>query len=283
MKGTLIVNHALNGDKYRSQTALYTAAAEKCGMQLCVKTNAEVCPKDSDFVLFLDKDTLLARSLELQGFRVFNPSRAIALCDDKAMTYLALQNSGLSMPETMIVPMTFFKSEWDENPFTDRACELLGFPMVVKEACGSFGWQVWLVNTREELVAQLNACSPKRVILQKFIASSSGRDIRINIVGGKAVACMYRYSETDFRANVSSGGSMKPFVPNEAQIGTAITACEVLGLDFGGVDLLFGEDDEPVLCEVNSNAHIKNILDCTGINVAEAILAYIRSQMEKMA
>jgi glutathione synthase/RimK-type ligase-like ATP-grasp enzyme len=60
----------------------------------------------------------------------------------------------------------------------------------------------------------------------------------------------------------------------------AIRACKALGLDFGGVDLLFGENDTPLLCEVNSNAHIKNILTCTGINVAEHILAYIREKCE---
>lgn len=281
MQGTLIVNHALNGEKYRSQTALYTAAAEQCGISLTVRTNAQICPPDSDFVLFLDKDVLLARLLELQGKRVFNSSVAISLCDDKAKTFLALQNSGIAMPKTLIVPMTFFKTEWEDNPFVDRACETLRFPMVVKESCGSFGWQVWLVNTRAELVAQLNACSPKRVILQEFISASRGRDIRINVVGGTPVACMYRYSETDFRANVSAGGRMKPYVPSEAQIETAVKACQVLGLDFGGVDLLFGENEEPILCEVNSNAHIKNILDCTGVNVAEAILAYIRRETEK--
>ncbi len=275
MQGTLIVNHALSGDKYREQTLLYTEAAQKHGIGLRVLTNAEACPADSDFVLFLDKDVLYAKMLEQDGFRVFNSARAIALCDDKAMMYLALREQEIAMPETLIVPMTFFKTDWDHNPFVERAAETLGFPMVVKEACGSFGWQVWLVHDKAELVAQLNACSPKRVVLQKYIASSHGRDIRINVVGGKAVACMYRFSETDFRANISAGGSMKPFAPNDQQIKLAVSACDALGLDFGGVDLLFGEDDEPILCEVNSNAHIKNILSCTGVNVANAILEHI--------
>lgn len=281
MRGTLVVNHALSGDKYREQTALYTAAAQVRGIELTVRTNAETCPDGSDFVLFLDKDVLYAKTLEQSGHSVFNSAMSIALCDDKAMTWLALRDSGIMMPETLIVPMTFFKTEWNDNPFVDRAIKTLGFPMVVKEACGSFGWQVWLVNSREELISQINACSPKRMILQKFIASSCGRDIRINVVGGRAVACMYRYSETDFRANISSGGCMKPYTPDNKQVETAVKACAALGLHFGGVDLLFGEDGEPILCEVNSNAHIKNILDCTGVNVADAILEHICSAVIK--
>ena len=54
-----------------------------------------------------------------------------------------------------------------------------------------------------------------------------------------------------------------------------------MNLDFAGVDILFGENDEPILCEVNSNAHFKNILDCTGVNVAQCILDYIIGDIKK--
>lgn len=30
-----------------------------------------------------------------------------------------------------------------------------------------------------------------------------------------------------------------------------------------------------MVCEVNSNAHFKNIFDCTGVNVADEIMDYI--------
>ena len=89
------------------------------------------------------------------------------------------------------------------------------------------------------------------------------------------VAAMMRVSETDFRANVTNGGIMRPFEPSPAFSAMAIAASEQVGADFSGVDLLFGEDGNPVLCEINSNAHIKNIYDCTGIDVTEAIFDHI--------
>lgn len=58
---------------------------------------------------------------------------------------------------------------------------------------------------------------------------------------------MKRYSTTDFRANISNGGSMMPFEPHNA-------FCELA---------------------VNSNSHITGIYNCTGINVAEYIFRYI--------
>lgn len=275
MKGTLVINHDLHGEKFRAQTALYLAAAEKKNIDMTVRTNAEPIDRGTDFVLFLSKDVRLARLLEQDGCRVFNSASSIALCDDKSFTYLRLRRAGLPMPETLLVPMTFFAADWSENPFLDAAERALGFPMVVKEACGSFGQQVWLVFNRTELVERLNASSPRTMLLQRFVAASKGRDIRLQVVGREVVAGMYRWSDTDFRANISNGGSMKPYVPTEAQKALAVQACEALGLAFGGVDLLFGEDDVPLLCEVNSNAHIRNLLDCTGIDVAEHILAHI--------
>lgn len=281
MKGTLVINHDLQGEKFRAQTALYLAAAEKRGIDMAVRTNAEHIERGTDFVLFLSKDVRLARLLEQDGCRVFNSASSIALCDDKSLTYLRLRGEGIPMPETLLVPMTFFAADWSGNPFLETAERTLGFPMVVKEACGSFGQQVWLVNDRRLLAERLNASSPRTVLLQRFIAPSRGRDIRLQVVGREVVASMYRWSDTDFRANVSNGGSMKPYTPTEAQKTLAVQACDALGLAFGGVDLLFGEDDEPLLCEVNSNAHIRNLLDCTGIDVAEHILAHICKTVKK--
>lgn len=48
------------------------------------------------------------------------------------------------------------------------------------------------------------------------------------------------------------------------------------------MDILFGKEEEPILCEVNSNAHFKNIYDCTGVNVAEHIMKYIKRAVTEM-
>ena len=45
------------------------------------------------------------------------------------------------------------------------------------------------------------------------------------------------------------------------------------------MDVLFGKD-VPILCEVNSNAHFKTTLACTGVNMAEAIMHHIREELE---
>ena len=86
---------------------------------------------------------------------------------------------------------------------------------------------------------------------------------------------MLRYNDHDFRANVALGGHTAAYTPNERETDMALKACRALKLDYAGVDLLRDAGGEPVLCEVNSNAHFKGIYECTGINAADAVIAHI--------
>ena len=290
--GLLIYNGGLRSPKYMALNQLYAATAKALGIELKLVANNEIYSlletngpsvssalfeKKPNFILFLDKDIRLAKQLENMGYRLFNSREVIENCDDKILTFQCLAGKGINMPKTMFSPMFFpgVGPKTIDPSFTDQIEQAFGYPLVIKEAFGSFGAQVYLIHDRKELVAKQMELLYTPHLYQEFISSSKGRDVRIYVVGDKVVASMYRYSETDFRANVSNGASMKPYKPNEVFCELAIKASKLLGADFTGVDLLFGPHDEPILCEVNSNAHIKNILDCTGINVAEHIFKYI--------
>lgn len=290
--GWLIYNGGLKSPKYMELNELYAKAAKKLGITLQLIANNEIycliedgkniikVPTacfEPDFILFLDKDIRLAKQLEKLGYRLFNSREVIENCDDKILTFEVLANSGIKMPKTLFSAMLFNGTGNGEADlgFTNIIEETFSYPLVIKEAFGSFGAQVYLIHNREELIAKQKELLYTPHLYQEFIASSKGRDVRIYVVGDRAVASMYRHSDTDFRANISNGASMSPYEPSEAFCQLAIKATEKLGADFTGVDLLFGENNEPILCEVNSNAHIKNIYDCTGIDVAEAIFKHI--------
>ncbi|NLC18129.1 MAG: RimK family alpha-L-glutamate ligase [Clostridiales bacterium] len=290
MKGILVVNEYLRTGKFNEIHSWLLEAADKYGIALEMRSNAEMLAvigedavntdREADFILFLDKDTRLALYLEKLGYPVFNSSRAIGICDDKALTHLILMNSGIPMPETMIAPFTFENIGYTNYDFLKRVADRLAYPLIVKECFGSFGQQVYLINSYDELLAKMKDIGPKPVIFQRFIKSSFGRDIRLQVVGDKVIAAIYRYSDKgDFRANLTNGAKMKPYIPTDRQCELALQACKLIGLDFAGVDILFGENEEPLVCEVNSNAHFKNIYDCTGINAAEAIIKHIISRI----
>lgn len=94
------------------------------------------------------------------------------------------------------------------------AVDILGLPLVFKECFGSFGEQVWLCKSKQEIISHI---TEKPFILQKFIENSAGHDIRIEVVGGRVAAAVRRENKNDFRANVTNGGTMTPYQPTEEE------------------------------------------------------------------
>lgn len=275
--GWLIVNGFLQGRKYDELYAFLQNAAQKRGASLTLRYNDELIdelPPLPDFVVFWDKDVALARRIERAGVRVYNGARAIEICDNKILTAEALCGK-VKTPKTLFAPKTFSNVGYTRTDFLRRAAKTLGLPFVIKEAFGSFGQQVYLVNTLDEAKTVVERLGGKDFLMQEFIATSRGKDVRVNVVGGEVVSAMLRTNETDFRSNISGGGKAERYEVNEAQARAACAACEAVGADFAGVDILFGEGGEPLVCEVNSNPHFKSSYECTGVDVSERILAYI--------
>ncbi|MBQ3852614.1 MAG: RimK family alpha-L-glutamate ligase [Lachnospiraceae bacterium] len=287
MNGWLIVNSFVKWDKFSEIYELLLNAGRKVGVSLEMKTSSDIfCSVQSrfsdlelpDFAIFWDKDILLARRLEKMGLRLFNSSESIETCDDKGQTAIALLDGGIRTPVTFLSPKAYPAFGCTDMAFLRKAEEALGYPMVIKENRGSFGQQVHLVNNSYEAERLIASFKEHPFILQEYIEESAGRDVRVNVVGGRVVASMYRYNDNDFRSNITNGGSMKKYEASEAQAKIAIDACKAIGLDFAGVDVLFGKNG-PIICEVNSNPHFKTTLECTGINMAEHIISHIAEVM----
>lgn len=287
MYGWIVVNGFLYTSKFSELTDLFMEAAKEHQIDLCVKTNSECFlgmfekskEKKPEFVLFWDKDILLAKYLAACGILVFNSAEGIEICDDKRKTALALSLKKLPQPFTVPAPMTYENIGFTQMDFVAKIEKEFEFPIIVKEAFGSFGKQVYMAKDREELYTITKKLQKVPFLYQQYIPESRGRDIRLQVVGDNVIAAMERTSETDFRANISNGGSMHAYQPDPEAVSLAIEACRAVKCDFAGVDLLFGPDGY-LVCEVNSNAHFKNLLDCTGINTAWYILQYIKKQGE---
>jgi gamma-F420-2:alpha-L-glutamate ligase len=228
-----------------------------------------------DFIVFWDKDVRLAGQLEAMGLRLFNSAEAVRICDDKSLTHIALANRGIHMPKTIVAPLVFPGLGEPDPRFLEYVEDELSYPMVVKECFGSFGAQVYLAGNPQELRALRERLLHTPHLYQEFVSSSRGRDARIQVVGGEAVASVMRTNEHDFRANVTNGGRMEPFDAPREFTEMALRCSSIIGADFAGVDMLFGPDGEPVLCEVNSNAHFKNLYRCTGVDVAERMVRHM--------
>lgn len=282
----VIYNGSLTSDKFEDQARLIKEAAERAGIQALIKKNYEVMmdltssiENPPSFVVFLDKDILLARYLKNKGIRIFNDPEVIETCDNKANQYIQLAKHQIPMPKTIIAPKVYPAFTIRDSGYYEKVLESLSLPMIIKEGRGSFGMKVYLIETEEDFYEKVEELRGIDYVFQQFIATSKGRDVRVNIVGGKIVAAMYRHSETDFRANITNGGTAEVVTLTAAQEKIAIQAAAAVGAEFAGVDLLFGENETPLVCEVNAAAHIRNILNVTGINVADAMIQYILEEI----
>ncbi|WP_163537910.1 RimK family alpha-L-glutamate ligase [Gracilibacillus sp. YIM 98692] len=240
-----------------------------------IQLDSSVDSKLPDFVIFNDKDIALARQLEMLGIPLYNNAEAIDLCDNKVYMYQQLAKERLPIPKTILAPKVFTKVETHRMEHFLSIAKKLGFPLVIKEGYGSFGEQVHLVHDQKDCTAIIQQMENRPFLFQEYVESSYGRDIRIFVVGHRVVAALKRYSVNDFRANVHQGSAVEEYIPTEAEKELALNATSAVQATYAGVDLLFGPNNQPIICEVNTNAHIGTIYRHTGVNVADHIIDYI--------
>ena len=285
--GWIVYNGSLPGNKFLDFAEWLQHAAARAGSKADIIRNNDLLATMQtdgfsllkpdmvplpDYCIFTDKDLYLARQLEWMGIPVFNKAKVIEISDDKIATHQALAAKRLPMPKTIAAPKTFLQDSPLEMEQLTKAAKYLGFPMVVKEAFGSFGQQVYLVHSMEELVEQVKQIGGRPFLFQEFVQTSVGKDLRLQVAGESVIAAVKRTAVDDFRANVTNGGKMEAYTPTQTEIQLAIEATKAIGADFAGVDLLYGTGGSPIVCEVNSNAHIHNLYDATKINAADAMV-----------
>jgi ribosomal protein S6--L-glutamate ligase len=102
------------------------------------------------------------------------------------------------------------------------------------------------------LMPFLNQMDLRFFYVEKFI-DYDNTDFRVDIVDGEFVSCYGRKaSGTDWRTNVTSGGSVFMRDANDEIIDVAIQACRATGVDIGGVDIIYDrEKEEYIVLEVN--------------------------------
>ncbi|MAD41562.1 MAG: hypothetical protein CL623_04135 [Arcobacter sp.] len=127
--------------------------------------------------------------------------------------------------------------------------------MVYKPTDGWGGVGLTKIENQETLdmvMPFLNQMDLRYFYVEKFI-DYDNTDYRVDIVDNKFVGCYGRKaSGSDWRTNVTSGGSVFMREPNQEVIDLALKATKVTGLDISGVDIIYDrKKEEYVVLEVN--------------------------------
>jgi len=211
----------------------------------------------------------LIKQFELAGIPTLNSYNGIMVTKNKIRSLQLLSNKNIPMPKTYVVR---------SSEFIPEVMHDIGkYPVILKAATGAKGIGVSIVESERTLRSLIEMMMDSEdshpLIVQEYIKESSGKDVRVFVVGGKIVAAMERIAtkKGEFRSNFSIGGKVKiaALTPEEKRL--AKRATKVCGLDFAGVDIIRSKQG-PKILEVNSNPGLKGITEATGIDVAGYII-----------
>jgi len=218
----------------------------------------------------------ILRHLERLGVATTNPSYAIEATKDKLYAHQVFAEQGIDTPKTMLV----------KHPVNAAlVAREIGFPAVVKIMAGSYGKGVYMVNTQSEFQDFIefahNIKTDEAIIVQQYIDTRPGEDLRVFVVGKKVIGAIKRSSQDgSFKANITRGGGAELFPLDREIRDIALATAQSLDLEIAGVDLLFGKDGY-VVCEANSAPGFEGFEAATGINVAAEIIKYAKSKLGK--
>ena len=289
MNGIIIINQEIGHNQYKIKR--YKEEFIKFGIHLDVFVNNGTLAsiKDSelivnipkcDFIIYLDKDIYLAKILEKAGFRLFNKADFIKLCDDKALTNIACASRGIKMPDTITGPLFYSQELKPENLlFLDEVIKELGFPLILKRVYGSLGLGVYLIKNKEELIAAYKEHCRAPILFQRYVGSSYGVSARVIIIDKQVIGGFIRYNKTDFRSNYGDNATSRPLKNGDRCFDLAKYIADELDIEYAGIDFMFLENGEPIMCEINSNAFFEEFEKVTGINVAYKYAEMIKKKI----
>jgi ribosomal protein S6--L-glutamate ligase len=211
----------------------------------------------------------LLRQLELEGHWTLNPAVAIARSRDKLLSMQLLYGRRVPVPRTAVV---------GEPKELERAIAAVGgLPVVLKIRRGTQGRGVVLARTLPAARRVYSVLSDfqQYTLVQEYVQEAHNQDLRVIVVGRKAIAAMARQAPPgDFRANLHRGGHARPVHLDGEIRDLAVRAAQVHELAFCGVDIIQTARG-PAVLEVNSSPGLKGIETATGTDVADAVIEYM--------
>jgi ribosomal protein S6--L-glutamate ligase len=178
---------------------------------------------------------------------MINSYDAFALTEDKFQTAFVLRQNGIATADYRLC----HRDDTKELRKTIKKWN----KMVYKPTDGWGG--VGLTKIENEasldmLLPFLNQMDLRYFYVERFIQYDN-TDFRVDIVDGQFVSCYGRKAgNTDWRTNISSGGSVFRREANDEVIDIAIRATKACGTDIAGVDIIYDQErEEYVVLEVN--------------------------------
>jgi RimK family alpha-L-glutamate ligase len=219
------------------------------------------------------------RHFERLGVFTLNSIQSMETSKDKLATLQLLATNNIPIPKTMLAKFPINTSAIEKE---------FDYPLIIKTTIGSKGKGVFLLEDSDKLkdfstLMEISKDPKINIILQEFISSSRGKDIRVIVIGGRAVGAILRTGRgNNFKANYSAGGQVDNYDLNPAIEWLAVESARLIGLDIAGIDILFDKNNNYRVCEINSYPGFEGFEKATKINVPKEIYNYIKIRLENI-
>ena len=210
----------------------------------------------------------LLHALEALGVPMINHARAVERCVDKSMTSFLLHAAGIPTPPTFAGEDEAAARRWLARMAGER---------VQKPLFGSQGRGLVRFGPDDPPPA-VDAYAGVHYI-QRFVGRASHwRDVRVMVVGGRAVAAMLRHGRS-WITNVRRGARCEAVPVTERLAQPALAAAAAVGADYAGVDLIEDETGMLFVLEVNSMPAWKGLQGVASCDVAGTLIDHVLTRI----
>ncbi len=212
----------------------------------------------------------ILRVLNTWGLPTVNTAKVAEICGDKLATSAVLAKAGLPQPRNLAAFST--KAALD-------AIETIGYPVVIKPVVGSWGRLLAKINDRDAAEAVLEHKSVLGSVqhsifyIQEYI-EKPGRDIRVFVMGDRAITAIYRKSQ-HWITNTARGGEGEvcKITPELEEL--CVGAAQAVGGGVLAIDILEHPDRGFLINEINHTMEFHTLMPITGVDVSGLLVDYL--------
>ena len=184
-----------------------------------------------------------------------------------------LHPSILFQKNNIPMPRTIHAVTRDRAMLAKQIALVGGFPLIVKIPGSEGGNGVLRVDSAPALFSLLDYVGDAPILMEYFEHVVS---YRLIVIGDQVVACEARHSgPDDFRTNSVGSDSLGAVAAPAAAIDMALKAARLLGVEFGGVDILENQQRKLVLAELNFPCYFADQQRESGIDIAGMMLDHL--------
>ncbi|QDP40753.1 ATP-grasp domain-containing protein [Radiobacillus deserti] len=222
-----------------------------------------------DFAIVRTIEPLLSAHLESLGIQVFNSSSISTMANHKGIAHQQIAKLGIPMVDTIL----FRKHDQVKHP-------PLPFPVVVKNAEGRGGKQVYLVHNIQKWQA-LNTQQWDADWIVQSCDVQPGKDLRVFVVGKCIIAAVLRENKTDFRANFSLGGTAQLYELNQDELEIVQAIVRAFSFDLVGIDFLFSPEGDLLFNEIEDIVGSRTLSQLSSINLLQIYVSHIYQSLTR--